>query len=95
MGTDIRYVAERPDQNVGNGAVMAFDELVNICQQFGIQSLQPQLDACSEVLGDSDTVDVAVVGRFKAGKSSFLNTIIGADVMPVWHFQGHVSTSDK
>ena len=32
---------------------------------------------------DGDTVDVAVVGRFKAGKSSFLNSIIGRDIIPV------------
>jgi len=59
------------------------DGIEGICRQFGIQSLRPQLDACSEALGESDIVDVAVVGRFKAGKSSFLNTIIGAAVMPV------------
>jgi GTP-binding protein EngB required for normal cell division len=62
---------------------MALDEIGRICRQFRINSLRPQLDACAEVLGEDDIVDVAVVGRFKAGKSSFLNSIIRQDVMPV------------
>jgi GTP-binding protein EngB required for normal cell division len=35
------------------------------------------------MLDDSGVVDVAVVGRFKAGKSSFLNSLIGRDLLPV------------
>ena len=74
---------DRPNASIGNDAEVALGEIGRICRQFGIQSLQPQLNACAEVLGEGDIVDVAVVGRFKAGKSSFLNTIIGEDVMPV------------
>ncbi|MFB3894490.1 MAG: dynamin family protein [Phycisphaerae bacterium] len=58
-------------------------QIGNICREFRIDSLLPQVNACAEVLEDGGTVDVAVVGRFKAGKSSFLNSIIGADLMPV------------
>lgn len=74
---------ERPNSNTGNGTATVLDEIGRICQQFGIHSLRPQLDACTEVLGEGDIVDVAVVGRFKAGKSSFLNTIIDQEVLPV------------
>ena len=74
---------DRPNASIGNDAEVALNEIGRICRQFGIHSLRPQLTACAEVLGEGDIVDVAVVGRFKAGKSSFLNTIIGEEVMPV------------
>jgi GTP-binding protein EngB required for normal cell division len=70
-------------QDSRSRAATAFDEIGGICRQFGIHSLRPQLAACAEVLGEGDIVDVAVVGRFKAGKSSFLNTLIDEEVLPV------------
>ncbi len=57
--------------------------LAVICRDFRLDPLQPQIDALADMLKDGGVVDVAVVGRFKAGKSSFLNSLIGADVMPV------------
>ncbi|MBP2673871.1 MAG: Dynamin family protein, partial [Deltaproteobacteria bacterium] len=54
-----------------------------ICRNFRIDSLAPQLAACEEMLGDGGLVDVAVLGQFKAGKSSFLNGLIGGAVVPV------------
>jgi len=54
-----------------------------ICCQFGIESLRPQARVCAEILRDGEFVDVAVIGRFKAGKSSFLNSLIGREVLPV------------
>ncbi len=62
---------------------LCLQQLDAICQGFRIDSLLPQVNACAEVLKDGDLVDVAVVGRFKAGKSSFLNSIIGRDLVPV------------
>jgi GTP-binding protein EngB required for normal cell division len=54
-----------------------------ICGKFGIDSLAPQLAACEELLGGGGVVDVAVLGQFKAGKSSFLNGLIGGAIVPV------------
>ena len=54
-----------------------------IRRKFGVESLAPQLAACEELLGGGGVVDVAVLGQFKAGKSSFLNGLIGAAVVPV------------
>ena len=53
-----------------------------IARHFGIDSLMPQLGTCEELLGGG-VVDVAVLGQFKAGKSSFLNALIGASIVPV------------
>jgi len=54
-----------------------------ILTQFQIDSLLPQIKACAEAVQDGNTVDVVVVGRFKAGKSSFINSIIGQNIIPV------------
>lgn len=54
-----------------------------ICQQFQITSLNRQIEACSNILKQKRFIDVAIFGQFKAGKSSFLNSLIGKDVLPV------------
>src|SRR5512134_2145299 len=57
--------------------------LERLCREFRIDSLLPQLHAGEEVLRDHGVVDVAVLGRFKTGKSSFLNALIGRNALPV------------
>ena len=59
------------------------DRVEAIRRKFGVESLAPQLSACREMLKGGGVVDVAVLGQFKAGKSSFLNGLIGAPVLPV------------
>ncbi|HEX2719479.1 MAG TPA: dynamin family protein, partial [Candidatus Deferrimicrobium sp.] len=54
-----------------------------IRRKFGVESLAPQLAACEELLDGGGVVDVAVLGQFKAGKSSFLNGLIGGAIVPV------------
>jgi predicted GTPase len=51
--------------------------------EFRLDSLLPQILALSRSLPDRRVLNVAVVGRFKAGKSSFLNDLIGREVLPV------------
>lgn len=58
-------------------------QLEALCREFRIETLLPSVAACGEVLRDRDNVDVAVVGRFKAGKSSLLNSLIGREILPV------------
>jgi len=48
------------------------------CDMFRIDSL-----ALSEMLQQDNVINVALAGGFKAGKSSFVNSLIGKDVMPV------------
>lgn len=61
----------------------AVETVEAIRRMFGVESLAPQLSACREMLAGGGEVDVAVLGQFKAGKSSFLNGLIGAAVVPV------------
>lgn len=53
------------------------------CEEFKILTLNRHIDACEKLVTDTDIIDVAVLGQFKAGKSSFLNTLLGETVLPV------------
>ena len=48
-----------------------------------LANLQPQIAACRNQLHARNGIDVAVFGRFKAGKSSFLNHLTGQAVLPI------------
>jgi GTP-binding protein EngB required for normal cell division len=61
----------------------AFHAVREIQAHFRLDSLTPQISALSRSLSDRRVVNIAVVGRFKAGKSSFLNDVIGQEVLPV------------
>ncbi len=54
-----------------------------IADKWRLANLEPQLEACRALAQANGRVDVAVLGRFKAGKSSFLNHLIGRDVLPI------------
>jgi GTP-binding protein EngB required for normal cell division len=50
---------------------------------FEIVSLRRHIDACEGLFAQDQLIDVAILGQFKAGKSSFVNSLIGQDVLPV------------
>lgn len=52
-------------------------------KQFGLLVLRPQIEVCREMLMEGQWIDVAILGRFKAGKSSFLNSLMDVPVLPV------------
>jgi GTPase Era involved in 16S rRNA processing len=54
-----------------------------ICGQFHIVSLNRQIEACENLLQQDQLIDVAILGQFKSGKSSFLNSLIGKSILPV------------
>ena len=54
-----------------------------ICGRFHIVSLNRQIEACRNLLDQTQLIDVAILGQFKAGKSSFLNSLIGRPLLPV------------
>ncbi len=56
--------------------------LKQLVDQFGLESLRGILQAC-ESLAQERILDVAVLGQFKSGKSSLLNTVLGVDLFPV------------
>ena len=54
-----------------------------ICDQFRIVSLNRQIEACQNLLQQDRLIDVAILGQFKSGKSSFLNSLIGKQILPI------------
>lgn len=63
--------------------LQALRTVERISEDLHLGSLAPQIRSLSAALQSREWVDVAVVGRFKAGKSSLLNSLIGAPVLPV------------
>lgn len=53
----------------------------DIAKRYGISSLEPLLSSCRALVGEQ-ALNVAVFGRFKAGKSSFLNQLFGRSILP-------------
>jgi GTP-binding protein EngB required for normal cell division len=64
------------------GAQSALDAAAGICRRYRIDALQDFLASCRRFAADR-LLNVAVLGRFKAGKSSFLNHLIGRPLLPV------------
>ena len=60
----------------------ALDLAADLSRKYGIVSITPLLQTCLEA-ADEQRLNLAVVGRFKAGKSSFLNHLLGKQVLPV------------
>ncbi|MCX7634175.1 MAG: dynamin family protein [Syntrophales bacterium] len=54
-----------------------------ITEQFQIVSLRRPLAAYRGIFVEDPLIDVAILGQFKAGKSSFINSILGKAVLPV------------
>lgn len=59
------------------------NRIADFAGELKLASLQPQIVACRNQLEAHNGIDVAVFGRFKAGKSSFLNHLTGRDVLPI------------
>jgi len=73
---------------LGNGATPdpefgpAIDFASKLAQEYELSSLAPLLASCRSAVSQHE-VSVAVVGRFKAGKSSFLNHFTNRSILPV------------
>ena len=63
-----------------------FQHILEKLEQFyGLLNLPEKSDELKRITGTitaSDFIDVAVVGQFKAGKSSFINSLLGETVIP-------------
>lgn len=65
----------------------SLNRIRELCIQFGIRTLDQQIFVCERLISEDQRqnhwVDIAVFGRFKAGKSSFLNSLVGESILPV------------
>jgi GTP-binding protein EngB required for normal cell division len=65
-----------------NGGPNAVELVSELAASYQLASIRPLLEIC-KASAERKHLSVAVLGRFKAGKSSFLNHLIGRDVLPV------------
>jgi GTP-binding protein EngB required for normal cell division len=80
MGLAIRTASLDP---VSAAAGELLPRIQETCSRFQITSLNRQIEACENLLRQDQLIDVAILGQFKAGKSSFLNSLIGKPILPV------------
>ncbi len=74
----------------GSGVVLAGardgNDMIGLAEEiagrYGVSALTPLVSSCRAFARDR-VLNVAVLGRFKAGKSSFLNRLLGRDLLPV------------
>jgi GTP-binding protein EngB required for normal cell division len=60
----------------------AHDAAAGVCGRYRLAALEGFLNSC-RAFAREDRLSVAVFGRFKAGKSSFLNHLLGRALLPV------------
>jgi GTP-binding protein EngB required for normal cell division len=64
-------------------ATKILERIAGLADELKLANLRPQITACRNLLQTHNGIDVAVFGRFKAGKSSFLNHLTGQSVLPI------------
>jgi GTP-binding protein EngB required for normal cell division len=75
--------SQRSDRGLANSPLQpALDLAADVATRYGISALSGLL-ASARASAGLDEIGVAVLGRFKAGKSSFLNHFIGRSILPV------------
>ncbi len=80
----MEHTPQRPSlTRIQDASGLLLDDVRGICRQFQIISLNRQIEACKGLLAENPPIDVAILGQFKAGKSSFLNSLIGKLILPV------------
>jgi GTP-binding protein EngB required for normal cell division len=58
------------------------DAAGDICRRYEISALEDFLESC-RTFAQERLLNIAILGRFKAGKSSFLNHLLGRPLLPV------------
>ncbi len=59
-----------------------FEKVYGIIESEKILALKTQAEHIGKALNEDHSIDIAVLGEFKVGKSSFINSFIGKDVLP-------------
>ena len=55
----------------------------DVCIRFNVVSLERQIEAAGNLFAENQLIDVAILGQFKAGKSSFINSLTDEPILPV------------
>ncbi len=74
---------DAPENEITAGRQLAVISVVaELAESYRIGAIRPFIESCRLTLEQAD-LSIGVLGRFKAGKSSFLNHLIGREVLPV------------
>jgi len=76
-------MAEIPDNPSLPSLKLLLETIETAAGRFQMASLKRPLAAYRNLFAEDPIIDVAVLGQFKAGKSSFINSLIGKAVLPV------------
>src|ERR1035438_9428990 len=80
---DSSLSSPRPTRMLANSPLQpALDLASEVAARYQISALSGLLASARAAVGQAE-ISVAVLGRFKAGKSSFLNDFLGRNVLPV------------
>jgi len=60
-----------------------FKKVKNICYSNNFSSLYRQIESIENKMKDGNFIDIAILGQFKSGKSSFINSLLGEKILPV------------
>ncbi|MGD0234219.1 MAG: dynamin family protein [Syntrophorhabdales bacterium] len=64
-------------------AQSVLENIREVSARFDVVSLNREIEACENLFTQDRIIDVAILGQFKAGKSSFINSLIDWNVLPV------------
>lgn len=56
-------------------------EIKQICSLYKFKSLEPLIESAENLTAEK-IIDLSIFGQFKAGKSSFINSLVGKSVLP-------------
>jgi GTP-binding protein EngB required for normal cell division len=74
---------DAPEDEIGASSQHKVLALVaELARRYQVNAIHPFMESCRSALQRAD-LSIGVLGRFKAGKSSFLNHLIGRELLPV------------
>jgi GTP-binding protein EngB required for normal cell division len=76
------FMAESTDNKSFLPARDLLNGVRDTCDRLHIASLKRRIDICAALLEENPPIDVAILGQFKAGKSSFINSLLGKPILP-------------
>jgi len=74
------YLNSEPTQESASDLIR---HIRKICGRLQTLSLNRRIEACRAILPRTQVIDMAILGQFKAGESSFLNSLIGKPIFAV------------
>jgi predicted GTPase len=76
------------DLSSPEGASDVLNTIAAVSRRYQITALDDFIESCRRFVQE-ELLNIAVLGRFKTGKSSFLNQLLGQSALPRWRYSGY------